>query len=319
MNIFQGNLLDLNPPPKAIFPIPDNLTLIGGIPKTYSFIVECSVCKLDSELFKTGMFITTLGHLRSGKMPCGCSKNPKWQEYQQKIRVERILHTSKFSLVEYYNYQGQKTLVDLSCKFHGIWTTNISAIVNNKTGCRRCADENSYTYLRKPDEVMINSFMKTGCFPDGTLFSRSERKTSQGAKNYWKVYCPICDFEGESTTSDLQKGCMCCDCSKDFRETYLNLVTDNGLPIALKFGITKNFPERLYRQNLKSIFTVTNLFRWRYLNKSDCLEAEMNVKSFVRQPKLTKIEFPDGWTETCSIIYMEDIIKTFSEKGSIIY
>ena len=54
------------------------------------FMVECSVCRDDRELFPDG-FTITKGSLEKGRVPCGCSKTPKWSPEQDLIHINRLL------------------------------------------------------------------------------------------------------------------------------------------------------------------------------------------------------------------------------------
>lgn len=315
MNIFNGPLHSLVPLDKIIS-VPDNISIVGRIPNEYKVVVECSVCKEDSELFGIGLFISGINHLRTGKLPCGCSPTPKWNKDQQLLRMNRALYKTNFTLGEIHKYTGHNTKITLVCNKHGPWKSNMLSILQGRAGCVLCSTDGAGICVRKPDYFMIEQFMNTGCYVSGTLFERSNRKTSQGALNYWEVYCPVCDSWGQSTTSDLKKGCNCCDCKKDFRETYINLVKDGDIPIALKFGVTKNFPERLYRQNLKSVFTVENLYRWSYQDKASCVASELKAKQEIPTSLLNENEFKDGWTETCSISFLENLITIFSVNGT---
>jgi len=76
------------------FPTPKGgtLTVIGdnglkGNDRKYT--LECSICSKDEELWPLGSIQTTKRILNKGSVPCGCAKNPKWKEWQNKIRVQR--------------------------------------------------------------------------------------------------------------------------------------------------------------------------------------------------------------------------------------
>ena len=71
----------------------DQITVLGwfgeksGSNKKYT--VECSVCKKDPELFYDGKFLITKGKLLVGRLPCGCSKAPRWTKEQYEIMIKR--------------------------------------------------------------------------------------------------------------------------------------------------------------------------------------------------------------------------------------
>lgn len=281
------------------------------------YVVECSICKLDPELFKLGRFITSLGHLRSGKLPCGCSSVPKWTKDQQVIRVNRIIQPKGCYLSAMNVYEGQYTKVTVCCKIHGCWETSIAGIINNNFYCKECNQDNILGGMKKPDHVMIKSFMNTGVFHKDTKFERSSRKTSQGARNYWKVYCPVCDSKGEATSSDLRRGYRPCNCYKNPKFSYINLVKDGDNIIAIKFGITSNFKDRLFRQNLKSVYKIENYGIWEFPSKDLCYRSELEIKQKLLCGILSRQEMLDGFTETTFSYNLEKIIEIFESFGGI--
>lgn len=319
MNIFYGDTESLQSYEKSITDLASNLTVVGKIENQYRLVVECQVCKQDPELFHTGLFDINISHLKRGKLPCGCSPIPKWNKNQQITRMMRELSKTDFSIVDMSEYSGYSTKIVLNCKLHGNWQTNLLSIVQGRCGCLLCSNQGKYYFVKKSDATMSEEFLQTGAFAAGTQFERSNRKTTQGSLNYWIVYCPVCSSYGEAITSDLKKGCNPCSCSKDFRQAYINIVLDGDIPIALKFGVTKNIKERLYRQNLKSVYNVSNLFLWEYPDRSTCLSVETEAKSLITSKFLPKSEFKDGWTETCQISYLDDLIRVFSKKGQLLY
>lgn len=259
----------------------DQLEVLGyvKIGREKYYVLSCDVCKQDQELFKDYLFLSTIGHLLSKKHPCGCSKAPKWKEDQQIIRCERAARALNIR-VEYVheNYTGQRTQLNAVCPEHGLWQSDFTKIINGH-GCRACA---SSAKNLKPDSVMISQFLSTGAFPDGTIFSRSSRKTTQGAKNYWFVTCPECGISGEANSSDLKKGGRPCICNANQRQAYINLVEDYLIPVALKFGIAQDYKQRLQRQNKKSIYLVSNIKVFEFPAKRSCVAAELECKQIGR-------------------------------------
>lgn len=283
---------------------------------TKKYVVECSSCKQDNELFNNGRFIASIANIREGKYPCGCSPAPKWNPDQQIVRAERQLQMKGYNLVNYEKYNGQETKIVVNCPVHGEWSTSFMHVINGR-GCRKCADNQNSINNRKPDELMIASFFASGAFHPRTEFWRSERKTSQGAKNYWYVFCPSCNSTGESTTSDLKRGFRPCDCFSNPRQAYVNIIYDDGFPVAIKYGITTNLKDRIYRQNKKSAYETENFGLWKFETKELCRAAEALCKREFPFPVLNSAEFIDGWSETTSILNLDRVIRIFETNGGL--
>lgn len=303
--------------------LPKHLTLEGTYrEKSCTYVVVlCTICKEDKELFGEGLFVATKSHLSSGKVPCGCSKNPKWNESQQVIRLSRKLAKTPYTLVSVSDpYTGQYTSLTLSCPEHGVWESQITAVINN-IGCRGCATATTTIMkLEKNTPRLIKEFMATGVFHPDTTFTRIERRNTQGARNYWNVYCPICDSHGECATSDLKRGNRPCMCFTNQKYAYVNLIVDqhnDDLPVAIKFGITSNFKDRIYRQNLNSIYKFINLGIWEFSNSQTCKKVELLIKNSFDCGIVSEQEVKDGYTETTYTYNLDSIIFLYEEYGAI--
>lgn len=104
------------------------------------FKVTCTECSKDKELFPAGYFVSTKGHLINGKKPCGCSKIPKWKDWQFLILARRAAK-GRFIVHGFSEgFKNQNTKLNLECLKDGYkWTTSISKIVNKGTGCPKCS------------------------------------------------------------------------------------------------------------------------------------------------------------------------------------
>lgn len=117
----------------------------------------------------------------------------------------------------------------------------------------------------------------------------------------------ICNNHGpqEVNLHKYLKGCGCPACAgKVAREGYINMVTDNGLPTALKFGVSVNATRRIRQQNAKNIFQMTQLCVYVFPTVDACLKAENECKSRLKTGVVSKSDLKDGFTETT---YIENI------------
>lgn len=200
---------------------------VGSKIRNCRFIVECSSCSKDRELFPDE-FTSTKSNLTTGKIPCGCARNPNWSEHQYKVRVQRLCTEKGYIFHGWFgNYNKRSTYVDLeNPKTGNRWQSGTI-----KSFLRGHGDPVEAVHKRTVnDDQHIHDFMKTGSFIDGTIFCRSDKVYSTGAKIYWKYTCPICSndeyvkagvctgiFEGD--VSSMKKGIRSCRCSKGYNWT----------------------------------------------------------------------------------------------------
>lgn len=325
MNFYRGCIKDLSQDTfsNSIFGESEQLKVVGhfqeGSIKTY--VVSCSLCGQDRELFQDALFTTSKGHLKINKLPCGCSSIPKWNADQQYIRVLRACSEMGYKLIDDFDtfihrYKDQTTKITVVCDIHGERHVPL-AYITSKRKCRKCVDIEQGLLRRQSDKSMINKFLASGAFHPDTIFYRSDRKTNQGAMNYWWVECPICKSCGEAISSDLKKGNQPCECFNNQRQAYINLVSDSDLPVAIKFGIAKDYKSRIPRQNKHSVYEVSNLKAWEFPSKESCILAELECKQSLDCGVISKEEFPDGFSETTYTYNIDRVTEIFEKYGGI--
>lgn len=190
------------------------------------YILECSVCSKDEELWPYGSINSTKYSLQQGNIPCGCSKNTKWKEWQWEIRIKRKCEDRGYTFTGFSsNFKGGNTKLNL---YNPVTGNNWSTLSADKL-IQGQGDPKHPHHLdaRKPDEYYINMFNETGCYPEGTTFSRNnEKKDKMGCFSYWDVTCPVCredeyskaGFTNTFTCSNvsLRKGAKPCRCYKGY-------------------------------------------------------------------------------------------------------
>ena len=105
------------------------------------FKVTCTVCSKDKELFPDGYFISQKSHLVNGTKPCGCSKKPKWFDWQFLILARRAGEKKGFIVHGFAEeFKNVHTKLNLECLKDGNkWTASISSVINNGYGCPKCS------------------------------------------------------------------------------------------------------------------------------------------------------------------------------------
>ena len=284
------------------------------------YILKCSVCGKDPELYGGGNFKMIKGNLNTGNLPCGCSSNPRLDEEQNKILCARRADLMGYSFKGFVGAYTNKrnTMCVMSCKYHGEWvSTSVSSLLVNKTRCPMCKAEVIGAVKTKPDDVMIASFLASGRFHPDTKFWRSDRKRKSGSRGYWYVSCPDCGQVGESMSNQLQDGCRPCACSGHRpQECYVNwLIDNNNMALAIKFGVAVNSESRAKRQDSKSIYVVRQHSIYFFPDVASCKKAERECKQTLECGVLTKEEMPDGFTESTWVYNLDKIISIYEKHG----
>lgn len=300
------------------------LQVIGYLGKQWTnrvYLLVCSKCKEDPELFGEGYFKSTKSNLSSGKLPCGCSSIPKWSVGQFRVLCERsalaLCHSFEGFVGEFC---GQNTKVKLSCSIHGTWTSGtINTLINAGRGCPLCGIETIRQQNIKPDEIMVSAFFKTNAFHPDTKFWRSDRKTKKGTSEYWYVQCPVCDTLGETTSSSLRRGAACCDCSPHRqKEAYINwIISEDFRAVAIKFGITTNNARRIKELSAENAYKVEQFLVYSFPDVASCKKAERECKKELECGILSKEEMPRGFTETTDIKNLFTIVEIYINNGGV--
>lgn len=150
-------------------------------------------------------------------------------------------------------------------------------------------------------------------------------KTPAGNQLYF-VQCSICAKDCELhedaiftiSKSNICSGRVPCGCSVQAQKfSYIHVLKNNDKPLFLKYGITRCIYDRVSKQSRKTPLTLETLGVWEFSNSQDCKNAEKVVKNLVGKGVADKSEMPDGFTETCNLSLLEDIIKIYEEYGGM--
>lgn len=172
--------------------------------------VTCSFCNGKYPKFYPENFEYPISAFKRKVYPCGCRKRRRLP-YELKIQIaEDFCNDNGYELI---SYDGKGKIEIFNPSSGNKWKVMFADIKRgNKDPSLK------YEVHKKPDEFFIESFYSTGSFEEGTVFCRSDKKTTQGGKNYWKVKCPVCYpktkkiYEALSVT--LRKGSKPCECPK---------------------------------------------------------------------------------------------------------
>lgn len=375
-----------------------NLEVIGWS-RRYSlkniklYVVRCSVCAKDTELFGDGLFEINKANFEAGRIPCGCSRGYKYSEEQAVLRIKRVMQGKPYLLKGFVGgYKDSSSQVIFECEKHGQWSRRtVASVCSSGTGCRACAaiergnnlklDETSLVKEVK-GKVEAKGYIFHGLFGeykslttrlilecpahgvwDTTTIHKMKYESSRGCPdcgaertrtsrivpeperlkqveqicsslgykfngwvgNFKNIFTKLkleCPEHGEWRTTDIrgftENGVGCPSCrNKTADMSYIHLVKDGEIPVALKFGISVRPQERLLEQKRKTCFSMESLGVWLFPSREECWLAERECLTTLTCAILSKEEMPDGFRETTSVINLNSIISIFEKNGGI--
>lgn len=298
------------------------LTVLGKI-KTQGrsknrHVISCSICAQDKELFGDGIFSRVLSQIiQEDIYPCGCSISPKWSEAQMFLRLKRYCTNKGWEFLGWVEeYKGNRTRVEVITEL-GFTDTMLAANVLIGQNSKLHRNEKTSQAKSKSDDVIIESFLKLEVFHEDTRFWKSDRVDEKGQRTFWWMQCGECGELGESYRSNLQKGKFPCACTRYVgqKKMYINLISDNSLPIALKFGKT-HFPERRVKeQQSKSDYEIESIGVWEFEDRDSSTKAEAYCKEEFECGIVSSNLMRDGWSETTHVVNLEGIISIYESLG----
>lgn len=155
------------------------------------FIVTCSVCSQDKELWPYGSLVVTKGNLLAGKVGCGCSSHPKWKDWQYSIKISRILKNYGFLFLGFHGeYKGRKSKLRIYNPSNKVcWVhSGVDNLIAKGVMCPLDLRQSRVDLVKVDDSLHIKDFLATGVFTDGTVFKRNKSKYKRSSKGGWIMY-----------------------------------------------------------------------------------------------------------------------------------
>lgn len=191
----------------------------------YVYILECSICSKDKELWPYGSITTNRVGALSHACICGCSSHTYWSEEQYKIICSRYAEKEGFEFLGLEGtFQGNTTRIKFKSRYESFVESKIpiNSFLSGQRGMYYGSKINSLK-SQKPDVELIDRFLSTGKFRKGTVFGRSLETNKGGRGKLWGYYCPICsvdEYVSENLCSgvfygvgsDLSRGQLSCRC-----------------------------------------------------------------------------------------------------------
>lgn len=182
----------------------------------WMYIVECSVCSKDKELYPEPLIIERYAAKSRGSVPCGCSAIPKWTEYQQKIRVERVCKNKGYILEGFVEEKlGDKTHLQLYNPSSGnrCESCTVSNLLRGREDPSLRADRIKNNHTDKREGVVLSTLRKHSMY--GYMSNINWNLSEGGGKDRLFVVfdCGNCKTEGNTAYLDnIAKNKISCKC-----------------------------------------------------------------------------------------------------------
>lgn len=181
-----------------------------------------------------------------------------------------------------------------------------------KLGKRSCRCSKAYRWNVEEREFQVREYLKRRNLP---YVFMGWSKGYKNNRSKLKFKCPVHGIQLKPFDKFLSgAGCSLCHHGTT-NIGYVMLIQDKDLTIGLKYGVTSNSQKRLSQLNARNKFKSLLLCQWVFPDSFSCLKAEKAVKYALKEPFLSKIDFPDGYTETCEIQHFKSISKIFESHG----
>ena len=244
------------------------------------FKVTCTECSKDPELFPEGYFVSTKYHLIRDSKPCGCSKWPKWKDWQFLVLARRAGETKGFVVHGFAEeFKNHKTKLNLECLKDGHkWTASINNVNNQGVGCLKCSKK-----YRPTEQEALQK-----CIDICKEMSYDLVGFVDGYKNHRSRVDYICKIHGKQSVqyySLVSGGKRCMGCWKDRRKELGN---GNGY-----------YPER---KDETDYLYVLN-FNDKFIKVGRSFDADERIRSLRSLSKIKKIYKLRIFTATHQEIY----------------
>lgn len=262
----------------------------------------------------TGFYRTPTALKTTKTILCRCNTVifRKWTQQLREHQIKEICIEEGLSFLGWEDtFKNSKSRFYLKCKYHPHYTSNVNNFTSvTGRGCYQCGKQNPHN-KKTLTQVIAQATKVHGNQYDYSLLEYVD------SRNSGKVKCNTCEEVFETSMDNhinKKRGCPVCS-GKSQRQSYIFIIKDGDIPVAIKSGIANFYDRRLAEQQRVTSFDVEVLGMWEYKEISDCKLAEKTTKDTLQRNVLTKKEYPDGFSETYNLTDLESIIKILEIKG----
>lgn len=247
-----------------------------------------------------------------------CYRQKVTNKFKDFIKLAEAVHGKRYTYIPPKTTTlSSSSKIAIICPLHGKFYQN-SRIHLAGHGCRECAKMIIGEHTRNKNKLREPGVI----FRLAEKFRKTHKNTySYDFDNYNGYNIPmimVCKTHGEFKQSPsrhvLGSGCPLC-AGHSQRQCYLHQIFDGEVPMALKFGIAKNWIARLRDQNSRNLFRMETLGVWEFEFVKNCKNAERECKKTLKTGVLSAREMKDGWTETVSVLDLEKVIAIYEKHG----
>ena len=247
------------------------LEVIGIIGKTKSgnatFKVICTECSKDPELFPDGYFVSTKGNLVNGQKPCGCSKSPRWEDWQFLIIANRSAKDRFIVHGFAEEFHGAHTKLNLECLKDGHkWVATIHSVISGRKGCPKCKGVTLAEQHKTPEHIALqrcidickeNNYNVIGFVGE-----------YENWKSRFEYTCKIHGKQNVRYHNFVNKGTRCSGCAKELgngngyyperkdEQDYLYVLNfnDKFVKVGRSFDVDERIKGLKYESKIKKIY-----------------------------------------------------------------
>ena len=302
-----------------------------GSVKMLSYVCEkcCDDVNLGVVLANiSGKILCRKSHINKGTLPCGCSPNRPLA--LRKLGLDeyvgstfKVSNTTYTVLAEarknscgnsYYEYLCHICTEDKELYPQDYKMLALKGNINKGELPCSCPNTIGNLYQRR-GEILI----QRSCDKLNDTFIKIINNLWVGANTNISLSC-----ENGHTYSRLVKDYIytnsrgCPECSIDnMRFAYIHNIVNREDVISIKCGITNDPLRRFKRQNSKCIFDMEVMGVWEFPNHKACRDAENMIKGTYQRFIMTKIQMPDGFTETFLPQDCAGILTVYEKYGGV--
>lgn len=268
------------------------------------FTLRCVVCGDVNSVAASSIL--------SGRKPCLCSGKAYNSPEKMFNRVLDVIKNKPIKLLQ-DSISGSKSPLRVECLSCGkVWDASYNSIALKGAGCGVCNKSE-----KLPEEIIYQRIAEFTNAANFSLKGFDYKPTGSTSKLKVSLICNICQNDWVTSYASLSAGRGCPACAKyGFQKNkpaslyVLKVVSEDGILMGYKYGITCDLKRRLQQHNKLCKFLGVSFdlsFVWNYTNGLDASQHEKVLKDTF-QPYFQKHELPSGFTETVGICQLGELL-----------
>lgn len=305
-----------------------NLTVVGISERKQHrnklYLVKCSVCSQDPELFGDAVFEQLKSDIIRNKIPCGCAKSHRYTNEQYRILINRVSN-GRYKIISNDAIEHTDQKIRLKCCVDEYeWETSTHSLIGYmKSGCKLCGIRDNANRDRCSDYM---SKIHDRCKESNLKFISIEGGEYKNKRSRIVLSC-VCGYKWDVAYENFinaKNGCPACadtGYNKSKPGCFYITIWKHEENKFIKYGICANFDSRL-RQHRSS--KLCDLISHYHLNCNDGnlpleIENEFNKmrNSIVGKKGVVSKTAFKSFTETLPIDCLNDCFDIMFSKTKV--